>query len=328
MSLKSELIERLASHSIHESDEGYSRLRILSKKKAIDYKKNAGVKLLEKEDSFAVEIVEGGHLLALAIARPLIESSTIFNKKVGAVNWLTIDQSVSLDNRKNIIEKLLQKCHKNWRDLFDVLMILVEPDQCDILETIQETGAKVFGGTSTWVCSLDRLEENIFENASLEKVTFLEEKDAPELIECARQSYETYRSHYHADSRFDKNLCTDFFVSVIKKHVNNNGEVVVFKNEGEPISGFSTINPHYDVNGYVNSNLVGEAEIIGVSPFARGNKICELTLLRGIEWFKKNDFRYIILGCSISNYVVQSIWSRLGGFQPKRFSYQLHWWLG
>lgn len=328
MNSKDELISCFASHSIHESDDDYYRLKILSKNDAIYYRKSIGLKLLNKKESYPIGIVKDDHLLALAIALPRIEDSAVFNMRIGSIEWLTMDHSLSCNERKDVISHLLQQCHKSWSQVFNMVTVLIDFDQYEILEAIQKHGARVYGGDYTWVCKLNRIKESIFKEDSLENVTLAGKEDTQSLIECAKQSYATYRSHYHADSRLDINLCSDTYISWVKKHVADDGQVVIVKNEEGVIIGFSTINPHSELNEYFRSDLVGEIAVSGVSPFARGMRVYELTLVRGIKWFKEKNYCYIVYGCSANNYVVQSTWIKLGDFRPKRFCYRFHWWLG
>jgi predicted acetyltransferase len=323
---RNELICHFTSHSIHESDDYYYRLKILSRDDAINYRKSLGFHLLNTEDSYPVGIIKDNRLLALAIAVPRKEDSQILKKEIGSIEWLTIDHSISFNERKNVLLQLLEQCHRTWSQFFDVVTTLIDFDQYDILEALQESGAKIYGGNYTWICQLNKVSESIFLKNSLEKAILLKHEDIPALIECVRQSYATYQSHYHADSHFEKNLCSDTYLSEVKKHIGNNGQVIIVKNDKGGISGFSTINPHHGLNNHFKKNLVGEMGIVGVSPSDRGRNIHETTVIRCLELFKKMSFIYAVIASKADNYIVQSTWIRLG-FLPKNFRYRFHWWL-
>lgn len=327
MNSKEELISYFPKHSIHELDDAYARLKVLSKDDAITYRKHAGLDLLMSGNSYPVGIIKDGRLLALAIGVPHKEDSVVLNKRIVSMEWLTIDQSTPFEDRKKAASQLLQNCRTSWRESFDMASALIDFDQYDILELLQENGAKIYGGNYTWVCKSNKVADSIFSKDSLEKINLFRQQDVQGLIKCVKESYATYRSHYHADSHFDANFCSDTYLSSVRNHVANNGEVVIAKNTKGEITGFSTINPHHEVNKYFNNNLVGEIAISGVSPFARGGNTYESMLIKGIEFFRTRGFRYVVFGCNANNYVVQSIWIKLGNFRPRRFCYRVHWWL-
>ncbi|MEK6646105.1 MAG: hypothetical protein AABY84_05475 [Candidatus Firestonebacteria bacterium] len=326
MNSKGELLPLFEKYALHELDNSYYRLRILSSKDSIDYAKKVGLRLLEKKDSFPIAVVKNDRLAALAIVVHKEEDSNIFKKRIGSIEFLTIDRTLPSLERKMLISQLLHECHKNWQISFDMITTLIDFDQYDLLEAFQEIGAKVYGGNYTWVCQLSKINEANLSDKLLEKVFFYQPEEKELLIEYVKQSYSTYRSHYHADSHFEENISSEVYSAYIKEHLANNGQVLVIK-KNEDIIAFSTINPHQEINRHFNKNLVAEIAYSGVSPSARGSRAYELTLIKGLELFKKQDFSYVVFGCSADNYVVQSIWIKLGDFRPRRFCYRFHWWL-
>lgn len=324
---RNELLSFLSSYSLNELDSNYYRLKILSKNNALNYSKHFLFLLLNNKDSYPIGIIKNTHLVALAIVTFQKEDSDILKKRVGSLDWISIDPTLEVPAKKQIILELLKECQKTLKNKFDLITALIDFDQYNFLEIFQEKGAKIYGGNYSWVCHINKIHESIFSTKSLEMVSFLKSDEIHNLIKCVRESYSTYYSHYHADSKLDNNIITEIYVSYVQKHLNNNGQVAVVKNSNGEIIGFSTINPHNELINYFGKNIAAEIAYSGVIPSARGSKAYELTLIHGIEFFKKQNFSHIIFNCSANNYVVQSIWMKLGDFRPRRFCYRMHWWL-
>jgi hypothetical protein len=319
------LLELLESHALVAADAPYARLGVLAADAALEFHKQEAARLLDADGSTAVPILKGGALQALAIARPKHGASRVLGRRIGELGWLSLDAELAGSERRPVIHDLLDECELRWKERFDLITALVDIDRSRDLEALHAHGARVHGVNSTWVARLERIPEEVVGHRMADRATFWEGPPEP-VLDCVRSSYARYRSHYHADSRLRSAPSSETYVSAVADHLQHGGRVVVACREGH-VEGFSTVDPHDDVNRFARQDLAGEVAISGVSPEAKTPGVYEITLRRCLRWFKEQGFQFIIFGCKADNFTVQSVWTRLGEFAPRRSRYRLHWWL-
>jgi GNAT superfamily N-acetyltransferase len=139
-----------------------------------------------------------------------------------------------------------------------------------------------------------------------------------EVRNAAKQTFQGYFGHYHADSRLPKNKADEIYIdwayrSSIKEAAE---EVLVAVIDGK-IVGFATLQ--------INSNTEGEGVLFGVIPAAQRKGIYRSFIIGGLNWCKENGMETMVVSTQITNIAVQKVWSRVG-FEPYKALYTFHKW--
>jgi len=144
--------------------------------------------------------------------------------------------------------------------------------------------------------------------------------DDTELIgRIARQAFQGYGGHYHADQRLDRASCNDLYVDWAVRsctHKELADEVLVVE-LAEELVGFLTIR--------VLENQVADGRLYAVLPRARGRGIGQALLIEGLHWSKSHAMKAMMISTQITNTASQISWARVG-FVPHESFYTFHKW--
>ena len=144
--------------------------------------------------------------------------------------------------------------------------------------------------------------------------------DDTELIgRIARQAFQGYGGHYHADPRLDRAICDNLYVdwamrSCTQKEV---ADEVLVAEVGNELVGFLAIKMlgSHDADG----------RLFAVLPRVHGRGIGQALLIEGLHWSKSHAMKAMIISTQITNLVSQRTWVRVG-FDPHESFYTFHKW--
>ena len=202
-----------------------------------------------------------------------------------------------------------------------LLTCLVDSKNTELFMELQSCGAMVMGSNISWGFNRNLVNVSLLSlNVNYSKLTVEYEESYQA---CVRDSFGTYRSHYHLNED-TRATASDLYVNQVFRSTKQNSDVIVNLKKNEVIA-FSTINYHNEADSYIGKQSVAEIGFSGVNG-EEGNKglytanvKCTLSdmLERDIEWF--------FFGTSSSNFPVQRAWMAIGLYKPLRFSYRFHW---
>ena len=150
------------------------------------------------------------------------------------------------------------------------------------------------------------------------KITRVEPEDENSLVEIAKTAFAGYLSHYHADSRLNKQKSDesylDWAIRSARKEIAD--EVLVAKSDGE-IKGFLTLRK--------NSPSEVEGLLFAVSPEAQGQGIGRSLMRAAFRWAYEEGAKEFIISTQITNLASQNLWADLG-MKTYRTLYTFHKW--
>ncbi len=150
-------------------------------------------------------------------------------------------------------------------------------------------------------------------------IRFMEHGEESRVVEVIAETFNGYRSHYHADSKLDRASCDEVYVDWARRSCTNKNVadgVMVASIEGR-IVGVHTLRK--------NDLVEGQPMLTGVTSEAQGRGIYRTFELRAMEWFRNEGLERMLFASQITNTVVQRIWCRIGA-EPSHSYYTFHKW--
>ncbi len=139
------------------------------------------------------------------------------------------------------------------------------------------------------------------------------------MVSVAKQSFNGYSGHYHADPRLDNHQCNDVYVDWARKAFASRADddnFLVAEMEGS-IVAFGVFR--------LNSAEEGELFLGGVHPDFQGHGIYLAFLCRAVEWCLARRAGRIIISTQLNNIAVQKVLTK-SGFEVSRGYYTFHKW--
>jgi GNAT superfamily N-acetyltransferase len=134
----------------------------------------------------------------------------------------------------------------------------------------------------------------------------------------ARDAFQGYSGHYHADPRLDRQKSDEAYQSWAQRSCLSRevaGEVLV-ADDGQ-VAGFATLR--------MNDPDEGEGVLFAVAPRAQGSGVYRGFMVEGVRWCRSQGAKRMIVSTQITNLAVQRVWTRLG-FEPAYSCYTFHLW--
>jgi GNAT superfamily N-acetyltransferase len=136
----------------------------------------------------------------------------------------------------------------------------------------------------------------------------------------ARQAFQGYDGHYHADARLDRLACDDLYVDWAMRSCSQKDladEVLIAEPAGKRL-GFLTL----------KRLETGDADgrLYAVAPRAQGRGIGQALLVNGLYWCQEQGLQGMVISTQITNLASQVSWARIG-FVPHRSFYTFHKWI-
>lgn len=143
--------------------------------------------------------------------------------------------------------------------------------------------------------------------------------DAPAIDTIARESFQGYYGHYHADPRLDNETCDAVYIDWARRSLNNAdvAQAVYVADDAGTVVGFITAK--------IRPNGDGELILSGVSPQARQRGIYGALLDAGAAWCQEQGADGVWVVTQIVNTSVQK--ALVGrGFRLQHSTYTIHKW--
>jgi GNAT superfamily N-acetyltransferase len=144
-------------------------------------------------------------------------------------------------------------------------------------------------------------------------------EDADRAAFIARQSFERYVGHYHADPRLDDDLCDAVYMDWANRTARDETEHATFgaKNQTDELVSFTAVR--------MNNPDEAEAVLHAVAPEAQRQGIYSAMIYHNIHWGHQQGAERLIISTQITSTVVQKVWARVG-FEFDRAYYTFHKW--
>jgi len=147
----------------------------------------------------------------------------------------------------------------------------------------------------------------------------LQPGDEEQVRMVAAAAFRGYMGHYHADSRLDRRLCDEAYISWAERSCTPTtaaDEVVIAEHDGKVV-GFATLR--------LNSPQEVEGLLFAVAPEFQGRGICRSFMICSLEWARSQGAHQMIISTQVGNISMQKVWCRVG-FEPSRSYYTFHKW--
>ena len=208
-----------------------------------------------------------------------------------------------------LIEEFCQK------ENVEFLILRCETDKIELVHALE---AKDFSLMNTLLYFRYLLSaENILPREK-ETVFYIQPEDEVRIKKITQSAFADYRSHYHADPRFDPRDCDegylDWAVRSCRKEIAD--EVLVAKSNGQ-VKGFLTLRK--------NSSDEVEGPLFSVSPEAQGQGLGRNLIKAAFAWAYKEGAKEFIISTQITNLASQNLWVGLG-MKLNRSLYTFHKW--
>jgi RimJ/RimL family protein N-acetyltransferase len=145
--------------------------------------------------------------------------------------------------------------------------------------------------------------------------------DAPRVAEVARDAFQGYFGHYHADPRLDNAAADAAYVEWAETATAQCGSkepVLIVENKTAGVVGFATMR--------LNSKDESEGVLFGIHPNAQGGGLYSAFIIEAMHEGQNLGTSRMIVSTQINNYAVQRVWARLG-FTHCRSLYTFHKWV-
>jgi GNAT superfamily N-acetyltransferase len=149
-------------------------------------------------------------------------------------------------------------------------------------------------------------------------IRFKRSGDEAQVEAVARDAFQGYFGHYHADSRLSKEKADEAYVSwAVRSCVDTAvaDDVLIAGDDG--VLGFATLR--------MNTPQEGEGVLFGVAPAAQGRGIYRSFMIRAMQWVQEQGADTIVVSTQVTNIPVQKVWARLG-FTMSHSFYTFHKW--
>jgi ribosomal protein S18 acetylase RimI-like enzyme len=146
----------------------------------------------------------------------------------------------------------------------------------------------------------------------------VEPDEADRAAQIARQSFEGYFGHYHADPRLDNATCDAIYTDWANRSAR--GELADFVFGAyidDELVSFATMR--------MNTPDEGEGVLFAVAPEAQGQGIYRAMMVHGMRRVRGQGGRRMVVSTQITNVAVQKVWARIG-FEFDRAYYTFHRW--
>jgi hypothetical protein len=135
----------------------------------------------------------------------------------------------------------------------------------------------------------------------------------------AKESFQGYAGHYHADQRLERAKCDEAYVSwiynsCVSKDLTDEVLVAEF---ADKVIGFGSVR--------LNSANEGEFVLAGVLASARQHGAYRALLLGAIDWCTSKRAFHMVTSTQITNLVVQRVWTS-AGLKLNQAYYTFHKW--
>lgn len=143
--------------------------------------------------------------------------------------------------------------------------------------------------------------------------------DAEQVESIARVCFRDYLGHYHADSRLDRDACTEVYASWARSCCETVGPdaFVLVSGPARGRTGFSSFRRTAD----------GDGELIlgAVLPAARGRGLYRQFTLAGMLRLQQSGAKRFVTSTHLSNWGAQATWAG-AGLRPSRAYHTFHRW--
>jgi hypothetical protein len=143
--------------------------------------------------------------------------------------------------------------------------------------------------------------------------------DEGEITRVAAAAFRGYVSHYHADSRLDRNKCDEIYVDWAQRACRSAGEqdeVLLAESEGSAAGYFICA---------LNTPEEADVAVAAVIPDRRGSGAYASLVVRSMEWGAAKGAKRITGLVQVTNVAVQKTPMRLGWF-PSYAYHTFHKW--
>ena len=151
-----------------------------------------------------------------------------------------------------------------------------------------------------------------------EEIHVLGPDDAARVEWIARECFQDYLGHYHADPRLDRDACTEVYASWARSSCENAGPDAFVLVTGSPrLEGFSTF----------RRTASGEGELLlgAVLPAARGKGLYRQMTMAGMFRLQESGTKRFVTSTHLGNWGAQAAWSA-AGLRPFRAYHTFHRW--
>lgn len=212
------------------------------------------------------------------------------------------------------IDTILAFCHSE-----SVKLLIARCDGAEIQtpQIMQEAGFRLM---STIICyEFDYQRQTIpqsADNITIRPVTAGDEKDIENI---ARDVFQNFQSHYHANSALDKKKSDEVYVSwAVRSCLSRDvvDHMLIAELDGQP-AGFITLQ--------MNSDHEGEAVLSGVSSRFQRRGIYHSLMTQGLQWGYEQSAQRMIVCTPLGNFPVHKVCGSIG-FIWSHSHYTFHKW--
>jgi ribosomal protein S18 acetylase RimI-like enzyme len=214
---------------------------------------------------------------------------------------------------KTDIEALLDYCESHGVEL---LIARSRVEDVAATQALEDAGC---GLMDTLVYYERELSAGSFDATTSGQIELLAPGDVEQVEAIARECFEHYSGHYHADPRLDRTACREVYASWARACCTAQGPddfVLVAGDRGYRV-GFSCFRR--------SSSGEGELLLGAVRPGARGQGLYTQLTLAGMKRLQAAGATRFVTSTHLSNWSAQSAWVR-AGLRPYRAYHTFHRW--
>lgn len=252
--------------------------------------------------------VDGG-IKCFSLLEDLEWDSKLFNKKMGAVSYLTFDKSCDEEVARDFVNYLVAESKEKGQQF---LMCKVNTDNIIGIHSLERNGFLLVDTLLDfiWDKSKNPLkvdEENLNKEVKIEKA---ELKDEEQLRNLAREAFKRHFGRYHSDPNIKKEDANKVYEEWISSSLKGYADYFFVAKIKDKIAGYSIWKNMSPLEKKYNLRL-GHYSIAGVDESCRGMGLFKVLTVAGMRALE-NDVDVIEGPTHINNYPVQKGYISLG----------------
>jgi GNAT superfamily N-acetyltransferase len=196
-------------------------------------------------------------------------------------------------------------------------------DNLPAIHALEDSGFRMMEVQTIWIFDLTR--RSIPPKTNPDLVRDFEPADAEALIELARTAYIPIPHRFHVDSHLSSKASNELWAEWMRNACSGQlaDHLAVAESNGE-IIGYSTMEYYGDHDGLCNARIA-QLGLGAMSPDFRNQGIITDAVLHHLEWLKRRQANFSLVGTQANNIPPQRVWLKVG-FRPATMRLTLHYW--
>jgi ribosomal protein S18 acetylase RimI-like enzyme len=279
-------------------------------------------KTVAAEETCLVGTISGtGDLLGFAQMRRLEWDSNRFGFEIWRLDHLgTWDAAQNSAAAKDLVQGSLQASREQG---CQNLQANIPIDNLPAIHALEGSGFQTMEIQTIWIFDLNKWSIPAKTNPGL--IRDFEPADTEALVELARTAYVPIPHRFHVDPHLAPKAGNELWAAWMRNACSGQwvDHIAVADSNGRAV-GYSTMKYYGDHDGLCNVRIA-QLDLGAMSPEFRNRGIVTDVVIHHLEWLKRRQADFGLVGTQGNNIPPQRVWLKIG-FKPATMRVTLHYW--